>query len=63
MKVNTTPIKDDFCPLCDVCDRVINENPVHYLELDSDGVQTRFGSRERHYVHQGCIQKFSLYSD
>ena len=61
MRVNTAQVNDDFCPMCDACDQSIDENPVCYLEMDSEGVQARFGSRERHYVHKECIQKFSLY--
>ncbi len=38
MKVNTTQVRDDFCPICDVCDRSIDENPVYFLEMDSEGV-------------------------
>jgi hypothetical protein len=43
MKVNTTQAKDNFCHICDVCDQSIEENPVYYLEMDSEGIQTRYG--------------------
>lgn len=57
MKVNNTPAREDFCPACEVCEKSIHENPVYYVELDSDGVQTRYGARERQYVHKNCLKK------
>lgn len=34
MKVNNTPAKEDFCPVCEVCEQSIHENPVYYVELE-----------------------------
>lgn len=63
MKVNTIPVQEDFCPTCEVCDHLIQENPVHYVEMDSEGIQTRWGSRQRQYVHKNCIEKLTRYGD
>jgi hypothetical protein len=63
MKVNTTQVQDDFYFICEVCDHMIKENPVHYVEMDSEGIQTRWGSRQRHYVHQRCVEKLTRDED
>ena len=62
MKVNTAQVNDEFGPIYDVCDQSIDENPVYYLEVNSEEVQTRFGAPENGTI---CIKiasrSFSLY--
>ena len=63
MKVNTISAQEDFCPVCEVCDHLIQENPVHYVEMDNEDIQTRWGARQRQYVHKHCLEKLTRYED